>query len=153
MNILIPFVSAILFRLGGSDAPAPLEISAFGSHYKIKFNMKLFRWFMGVPIAILAWKGWLALALAAVTYFVATNVFGYGEKTPVLKSLPKWLRFTVSGIAFGLASAPILHWLCIAQAIIGGVAFYIIFLIDEKKLLINPWIELLRGFCGTIVYL
>lgn len=105
---------------------------------------------MGVPIGLLAWKGWIPFFTCAGAYFLATNLFGYGEKTPILKYLPKWLKFTVSGFIFGLASFPILGWWSFLQAGISALAFYIIFVLDEKNIVKNPWVELLRGFFGTI---
>ena len=106
---------------------------------------------MGIPIGLLAWHGWIPFLTCAGAYLIATNLFGYGEKTPILKYLPKPLKFTVSGLIFGLASFPILGWWALAQAGVSALAFYILFLLDEANIVKNPWQELLRGFFGTIL--
>jgi hypothetical protein len=112
---------------------------------------------MGIPIGLIyAYYHypcpWIKIILTcAGAYFIATNLFGYGEKTLILKYLPKWLKFTVSGLIFGLASFPILGWWSLLQAAVSGLAFYILFILDEKEILKNPWQELLRGFFGTLL--
>ncbi len=141
MHRLIPFVSALLFRAGGSD------------QWKwCPLNQKLWRWLMGVVIGLLCWKGLIAYAATIVTYLIATNLFGYGEKTPILKYLPKGWKFAASGFMFGAASAPVLAWLAIPQAIIGAIGFYVLMLLDDANIVKNPWQELARGFIGTVLF-
>lgn len=136
--MLIPFISAFLFRAGGSD------------QWKwCPLNQKLWRWLMGSVIGLLLWKGWVAYGLTIGTYFLATNLFGYGDKTPILKYLPQNIKHLVSGMIFGLASFPLLGWWCLLQMVISGVSFYFI----ETKKINNPWAELLRGGLGTVCLL
>jgi len=127
MNILIPIISAILYRLGGTgredrflpflQPPTPIA-------------NKWWRWGMGLPIALLTGK-WIYI----LTYFIATNVFVYGEN-----SWAKEYRWVVSGLAFGLAS---LNWW---NGIVCAVLFY-----GLKKLnLDQAYWEFLVGGLGTI---
>lgn len=133
-KIIIPIVSALLFRAGGSN------------QWKwCLMNQKLWRWLMGVVIGLLFWKGWVIYGLTVITYLLATNLFGYGDKTPILKYLPQNIKHLVSGIIFGLASFPLIGWWAIAQAVVSGATFYFI----ETKKIDNPWAELLRGGLGT----
>lgn len=142
MRFLIPIVSALLFRAGGSD------------QWKwCPMNQKLWRWLMGAAIGLMLWKGWLVYALTIGLYFLTTNLFGYGDKTPILKYLPKPWKFACSGFAFGLASIPLLGWWGLLQGIVSGAAFYGLYLLDEADIVKNPWQELLRGALGTICYL
>ena len=135
MRLLIPILSALLFRMGGMDQWKWCPI-----------NKKCWRWGMGLVIGVMWWKGWLIYGIVTGTYFVAKNVFGYGDKTPILKYLPQNVKHLVSGVVFGLASFPLLGWWAILQSLISGVAFYVI----EVKRIDNPWAEFGRGFLGTI---
>ena len=109
---------------------------------------------MGLFIGALLWKGWLAYGLCVGGYFLATNLFGYGEKTPILKYLPKWAKFTVSGIMYGLVGFALLGpILAISQGIVAGISFYILMLLDDAEIVKNPYQELLRGGLGTILFL
>jgi hypothetical protein len=112
---------------------------------------KWFRWGIGLPIAIvglLTGHGVWSL-LCIPTYFIATNAFSYGEKMIWTKWFGKWASMIISGVAFGLASIPILGWTWgIAQGIIGGVGFGILKYLDDADKLKNPWQELLRGYIG-----
>lgn len=140
MRFLIPIISAILFRLGGSDQVK-----------WIPFNMKLFRWLMGIAIGLLLWKGLILYSCTVAAYFLATNLFAYGDNTPILKYLPKPWKFAVSGFMFGLSSVFLIGWLAIAQAVVSALAFVVIMELDDTDIIKNPWVELLRGFLGTIV--
>lgn len=135
--MLIPIISALLFRAGGSD------------QWKwCPLNQKLWRWLMGVPIAGIAFylhhSLWVLLAIP--TYLVATNVFGYGDKTPILKYLPQNIKHLVSGMIFGACSFVLIPWyFALLQVALSGAAFYYV----EVKKINNPWAELLRGGIGT----
>jgi len=132
---LIPFISAFLYLVGGQW-------------------WKAGRWFMGVPIffiAIFTGHAWYSV-FCVFTYWIATSVFSYGEKMWTYKLFGAWGSMILSGIAFGLASTPILGWTWgIAQAIIGGVGFGLLKWLDDTDKLKNPWQELGRGFVGTIM--
>ena len=138
IHLLIPIVSALLYRAGGTD------------QWKwCILNQKLWRWLIGIVIGLLLWKGWILYGLAILAYFLSTNAFGYGDKTPVLKYLPQNIKHLVSGMIFGLASFPLIGLWALLQMAISGVAFYLI----EVKKVNNPWAEWLRGGIGTICYL
>lgn len=140
MRFLIPIIAGLLFRAGGCDQWTWCPL-----------NQKLWRWLMGIPIGLLYWEGWLDFGLTILAYLIATNLFGYGDKTPILKYLPKTWKFIVSGFMFGLASVFLLEWWAIAQALVSAVAFYFIMKLDDEGSLKNPWVEIARGFCGTIM--
>lgn len=135
--ILIPIVSALLFRFGGSDQWEWCPL-----------NQKLWRWLMGIAVGALAWHGLWSLLIVTGTYFLATNLFGYGDKTPILKYLPQNIKHLVSGLIFGLASIPLLGWIAVIQALVSTGIFYVV----ETKKINNPWAEWLRGGIGTILY-
>jgi hypothetical protein len=136
MRFLIPIVAGLLFRAGGMD------------QWKwCPLNQKLWRWLMGVVLGLMLWKGWVLYGLCIVSYLLATNLFGYGDKSPILKYLPQNIKHLVSGMIFGLASFPLIGYWCILQIIISGINFYYI----EVRKVNNPWAELLRGAVGTLV--
>ena len=135
MRILIPFISAFLFRAGGSDQ----------WQWAKPFNQKLWRWLMGGFIGLLLWHGIITFGLLLLTYWLATSVFGYGDKSILNKFLSQNMTHLASGVMFGLASAPILYLWSIPLAIISGGVFYLI----EKYKINNPYAELLRGGLGT----
>jgi hypothetical protein len=86
-------------------------------------------------------------------YFLATNVCSYGDKSPAFKSLSKGLKFALSGFAYGLAPIFILGVSNgLLQAFIAMLGFYVIYILDESNIIKNPWVELLRGVVGTIVF-
>ena len=141
MKFLIPIVSALLFRAGGMDQWQWAKIP----FTKIFISQKLWRWFMGAVIGLLLWKGLVAYAITIACYFIATNLFGYGDKTPILKYLPQNIKHLMSGVMFGLASFPLIGWWCLAQAAISGAMFYLV----ETRKINNPYAEFLRGGVGT----
>jgi hypothetical protein len=111
------------------------------------------RWLMGIPIffvAIFNGAPWWAI-YAVVTYLIATNAFPYGEKS-WLNFLGEYGKYIVCGIVFGLASAPILGYWSIAQAILGGGGFGLLHYLDEKNIVKNPFQEILRGVVGTALF-
>ena len=142
LNYLIPPVAGILFRVGGTD------------QWKwCPLNQKLWRWLMGIVIGLLLWKGYILYSITIASYFLATNLFGYGDKTPILKYLPKPLRFFVSGLMFGLASIPLIGWrIGLVQGFFGGFTFLALMYLDDADILKNPWQELFRGSLGTCFY-
>ena len=134
MQYLIPFISSGLYLAGG------------------QIN-KWFRWGMGIPIAIIGIFMLKPMAIMAIlSYFIATNAFSYGEKMWTTKLFGPWASMIISGVALGAASAPVLAWMAIPQAIIGGIGFGVLKYLDDNEILKNPWQELLRGFTGTILF-
>jgi hypothetical protein len=108
---------------------------------------------MGVPIALLGICMLEPMAIMAIlSYFIATNVFSYGEKCWTTKLFGPWASMILAGVALGAASAPVLAWLAIPQAIIGGLSFGVLKYLDDNEILKNPWQELLRGFTGTVLF-
>jgi hypothetical protein len=134
----IVLVSGILFALGGDGRIPFLFIKGW--------NAKLWRWLMGGFIGLLLWHGVIVFGLCLLTYWIATSVFGYGDKS-ILKFLPQNWKHFVSGLVFGLASFPIVGIAALWQGVVSGIAFYII----EVKRVNNPWAELLRGGLGTLI--
>lgn len=143
---MFPVISMLLFNLGG------------WGKYNCLFIMpaKWWRWlFIGLFAAAIYWNAWLIL-----TYYIATNV-PYGESSWIRKLIGRNLCWYLYGFLFGLASFPVLGWLAIPQAIMGGVIFhglmvwsndgyqkqgYPIHYLDHK------WVERGIGLCGTILY-
>lgn len=133
---LIPILSAVMYLLGG------------------QVN-KWFRWGMGLPIfivAILTGHPWYSV-FAVATYMIATNAFSYGDNMIWTKLFGRWVSMGLAGLAFGLASIPILGltW-GIIQGIVGMVSFLVLKWLDDTDRLKNPFQELLRGFLGTVLY-
>ena len=134
--ILIPFVSALFYLLGG------------------QIN-KWFRWLIGVPIffiAIFFGKPWYSI-FAIVTYLIATNAFSYGDNMIWSKIFGRWISMALAGFMYGLASIVVLgvFW-GVIQGIVGLVSFVVLKYLDDNEILKNPWQELLRGFMGTLLY-
>ena len=158
MLFLIPFVSAILFRLGGCgrddrflpfmEPPTPIAA-------------KVWRWLMGLPIGLLAWRGWWELAIIVGLYFLATSAMQYGENGWLRKLFGRDKAWIIYGFTFGLASVPILKWMAIIQAVVGALAFYGLMIWSndgyekdnhEKTYLDHAWVEVAFGFFGTVFY-
>ena len=134
MNFLIPIISGILFRCGGID------------QWKwCILNQKCWRWFMGVIVGLFVWHGWIWYGICILSYFLATNLFGYGDKTPILKYLPQRIKHLVSGMIYGLATVSVFYWIfgwwALLQIVVCGATFYCI----ERFNVQNPWAEVLRG--------
>lgn len=107
---------------------------------------------MGLFLQPLLW--WIAplwSLTCIVTYYVATAVFKYGEKS-WLNFLGEYGKFFVCGLALGAAPWALLglKW-GILQALIGGIGFVIIKILDDKGKVKNPWVERLRGFIAAIL--
>ncbi len=167
MNILIPFISAVLFRLGGvsrDDRFLPFMKPS------TPIAAKAWRWGMGAIIGLLAWHGWLTYLLIIATYFLATWALGYGENHPFRKWFGRDASWIIYGALFSLASFPVLRWLAILQAIIGAWVFWFLmkwsndgmFPVDSYDLfdktgngwkLNHAWVEIGIGFLGTIFYI
>ena len=137
MRILIPFICATLFALGGYGKIPFLFIKGW--------NAKLWRWLMGGFVGLLLWHGVITFGLLLLTYWLATSVFGYGDKSILTKFLSQNMTHFASGVFYGLASFPLLGWWAILMALISGIAFYLV----EKFKISNPYAELLRGGVGS----
>ena len=123
MNFLIPILSGVLYRLGGSE-----------------HGNKWYRWLLGLPIAIITHNWWYL-----VTYFVATNMFSYGDNSLPSKILGRKGARVLHGLTFGLAS---LHPI---YALWTAAVFYILFEIAEHNVIDNKYAEFGRGCLGTLM--
>ena len=131
--ILLPFISAACYLIGGQW-------------------WKPARWLMGIPIGLIGlFSGHPYSLLAIPAYWIATSAFPYGDGSwlNIFGECGKW---AICGFVFGLASAPVLGYWSIAQAIVSGGGFVILHYLDEKDVVKNPFQELLRGFIGTILF-
>ena len=145
ITIIIPIVSAVLYRFGGMDQIKWIPV-----------NQKIWRWlgiglFIGIMFMLLrnSYKPLLVIPM----YIIAIQGMPYGEKS-WLNFLPKWTKFTVSGIMYGLAGFALLGpVLAIIQGIVGAVAYLVLMVLDDKEIVKNPYQELLRGALGTILFL
>ena len=107
---------------------------------------------MGIPIAIIGicyLKFWAILCIP--TYWIATSAFPYGDNS-WLNIFGEYGKWFVCGFVFGIASAPILGYWSVVQAIISGCGFVILHWLDDKGIVKNPFQEILRGVIGTIVF-
>ena len=125
MSYLIPVISGLLYRAGGAE-----------------WGNKWYRWAMGVPIAIITGNWWYAL-----TYYLATAVFVYGDSSWVSKLVGRKGARAVHGFAFGLASLD--PWFALWTMI----TFYVLFWIAERGVIDNKWSEALRGCVGTLIFI
>lgn len=139
---IVPVVSALLYRAGGSD------------QWPIPINQKLWRW-LGIGLFVASAgliSGYGGVSLWSIlTYYIATNI-PYGEKS-FLNIFGEWGKWAICGLVFGLASIPILGYWGILQGIVSSAAFVGLHYLDDKDILKNPWQELLRGFLGTCLFL
>lgn len=133
--MIIPIVSAICYLIGGQW-------------------WKPARWFLGVPIAYIVGLKTQSVwpILCVLTYWGALSCFPYGCKS-WLNPLGEWVKFAICGLVFGLASFPVLGLWAIAQGIVAMVSFLVIKYLDDKGIIGNPWVELLRGLTGTVLYI
>lgn len=154
--IFIPIVAAMLFRLGGvgrDDGFSP------GFPPRTPMAHKAWRWCMGIFIggisAILMKSFWPLLCI--VTYFVATNVFSYGENHPFRRWFGRDISWVIYGSAFGLASAPAIGILSIAQGIVGAASFWGLMKLSNDGIdgwaLNHCYVELIFGALGTVCFL
>jgi len=155
MNILIPIVSAILFRLGGAGRSdrflpflkPPTPIAA-----------KIWRW-IGIGFFIGAIYRDL---LPVITYAIATWAFDYGETGWLRRFTGRDKSWIIYGFVFGLASFPALRWMALIQAVIAGLSFYGLMKWSNdgyqkagrpKYYLDHAYVEIGIGFIGTILYI
>lgn len=134
--ITIPILNGALFLAGG------------------QWN-KWYRWGMGAPVAILCFikTGHAAAFLLIPSYWIATSAFPYGEKS-WLNFLGEKLKFAACGLAFGLASIPALGIFGgIENACLSAIAWAAIKELDDRNILKNPYVEIARGFFGSIRYI
>ena len=153
MKILIPFISTILFRLGGvgrDDRFLPFMRPS------TPIANKGWRWGMGIIIGPFIWRGWLIYLLTIITYFFATNIVNYGEGQIWRKWLGKNGAWLFYGFSLGLASLPALWALSIAQAFFASISFWTLMKLSNdgfrKWKLDHAWVEIGTGFLGTIFY-
>lgn len=114
---------------------------------------------MGIPIGFLFTLGivpWnivlLTTVLCGITYYIATAVFKYGEKS-WLNFLGEDGKFAACGLAFGLASIPALGFeFGLYQGLMSMMGFLAVKVLDDNEMIKNPWIERLRGFVGTMFF-
>ena len=155
LKYLIPFASAILFRLGGVGGDdrflpfmkPPTPIAA-----------KVWRWLgIGIMLALIYKSLW-----PIATYFIATNVFAYGEKSWMRKIMPKHWAWYIYGLVFGLASFPVLGAFAIIQGAIAGTIFLALMQWSNdgyqkpgypKTYLDHAYVEIGIGFFGMVMYL
>jgi len=151
LHVLIPFISAILFRLGGWGQWPFLWLPWA--------NPKLWRWIgIGLLISVIFGTLWPLIA-----YFIATNVFSYGDNHPLTKLFGRFNWF-ISGFMFGLASLAVLTpLLALLQGLLGGVSFYALMKLSNDGIKYNTgitwyldhkYVEIIGGgLCGTLLYL
>lgn len=112
---------------------------------------KFIKYIIGIPIAAIAiWHGhsWLTGLYLIVSYAIATQ-FGYGENNWLTKLVGNRWAITICGFLLGLASAPILLYWSVVQAIIGGAVWY--WLSTKDGVINEPWVGLIRGASCTIL--
>lgn len=157
-HILLPVICAYLYWLGGREQMA------------VPFNQKLFRQVgIGLAVALLCS---LSLPLAVLTcfaYFIATNVFTYGENNPIRKWFGKDIQWIICGFAFGFSSLFALGLLSVGQSILSAVSSYVLlkwsndgfeslpYIGDKFPMLYGnklnqQYVELGIGLFGTILY-
>jgi hypothetical protein len=98
---------------------------------------KWWRWGMGIPIALVTHNWWYI-----ITYFIATNVFVYGENSWLAKLFGEG-RWFVSGCALGLASLDPMNGLWCGFVMVTLKFFDI----DQA------YLEFLMGSLSTLVFL
>ena len=147
---MISIISGILFRLGGcgqNDRLFPFL------QPPTPFANKWWRWGMGLLIAL-----YTGNPIYILTYFVAVNVFGYGESHPLTKLFGRFNWF-ISGFMFGLASLSLLN------GAVMGCVFYLLMVLSNEGIpsryywgvsywkLDHAYLEFLTGFSGTLIFL
>jgi len=138
---VIPIISGFLYRFGGTK------------QWKwCILNQKLWRYLIGwygiyYAFTCHNWK----YALTVVAYPIAVGKFAYGENS-WLNFLGPYGKFFVSGLAFGSCSFILLPFgRALLQSLLSGLSFVAIKYLDDRKIIINPVVEWLRGFMGTIL--
>lgn len=141
LKYTIPFISAFLYRAGGSDQWSWCP-----------FKQKLWRSFIGIPIGIffsLSSHSLIPL-ICILTYWFQPP---YGEHS-YLNFLGEDGKFAVCGFIFGISSIPALGWqFGLLQGFVAALMFLVIKTLDDEGFVKNPWVERCRGFFGTIISL
>lgn len=142
MILLTPIIAGLLYRAGGTDQWTWCPL-----------NQKWWRWLMGIPIGLISflfYHNWIVIPLAGIAYYIATAAFKYGAKS-WLNFLGEEGKFAMCGLAFGACAFTVTHWYwALIQTIVSGLCFWFIKVLDDKKIIQNPWVEFLRGFLGTM---
>lgn len=140
---MLAIISALLYRMGGTDQWKWCPI-----------KQGLWRSFIGIPIALVGCFSEQSLipAICILTFWFQPP---YGENS-YLNFLGEWGKFAFCGLVFGLSSLPLwlamnLWWVGLLQGIIGALAFFVLKVLDDKNIVKNPWVELGRGFFGTLL--
>lgn len=111
---------------------------------------KIFKYLMGVPIGLLYVLGlghdWAGL-LAMLTYFIATNAFGYGEKNLWTKWLGERNAIILTGAMLGLASFPIIGYWAILSMCVSGTTWYWIWKKNVNEPMCSIWRSLSALCC------
>lgn len=156
--MILPIIVSILYWLGGREQMA------------IPFNQKLFRQVaIGLAVALFSAVGFFPTVLTCFAYFIATNVFTYGENNPIRKWFGKDIQWLICGFAFGFASLFSLGLLCVGQSVLSAVSSYVLlkwsndgfeslpYIGDKFPMLYGnklnqQYVELGIGLFGTILY-
>lgn len=165
----IPFLCAILFRLGGWGEG---DFAFNNNHiFCLKKGNKNWRWFgIGLLIAISYALRDLTYTplLCFLTYIIATNWINYGETQIWRKIFGRDGSWIFYGACFGLASFPVLGLLSLVQAIFSSIVFLKLMQlsndgivtgvtgydgIETKWFLDQKYVEIFFGLFGTIFYL
>ena len=130
-----------------------MVISGIGFYWAGEIYKKEFKYAMGIPISLLALVSGLGLSSlwCILTYFFATWGLPYSEKSPTTKLFGNRGAITIAGCGLGLASFPIIGLWCILGGIISGLSFFVISILDDKDIIKEPFVAILRGLCGTIL--
>jgi tetrahydromethanopterin S-methyltransferase subunit G len=118
-------------------------------YYGENFN-KIGKTMIGIPIGLLYGLGlghdWAGL-LAMLTYFIATNAFGYGEKNIWVKWIGEQNSIILTGAMLGLAAFPVIGAWAILSMCISGTSWYVIW----KRQVNEPFCAIYRAFSALIL--
>ena len=117
------------------------------------YNKNL-KYLMGIPIAMIGCVLHQSLlpGICILSYLIATE-FGYGDNNWLTLLLGKRGAITFCGTMLGLASFPLIGLWCLLGAVISGVGFYVIAVLDDKDIVKEPFVGIGRGLVGTILLL
>ena len=141
--IILPFLTSIFFRLGGTG-----KDGRFLPHMAQGCPLADKRWrTLGICllVGLFRWN-WMYIA----TYFLALNLFSYGDNYWIRKVFGRNICWFIYGFMLGLAS---LSWI---NAIFGGIFFLVIMIASNDgyqtepmgmtKYLDHAYVELSTGF-------